>query len=339
MWRGCSRGASDNAAANVFFGGGTPSLLPASVVAQILRVIDEYIGIAGDAEVTLEANPGASEHGAWGDYVMAGVNRLSLGVQSLDDYLLNRLGRIHDAHTAIQSLRAARAGGLAKINADLMYALPGQTPASAQADVLRIMDLGVEHISHYQLTIEEGTPMASNLPPDLPDEQSVLAMENACRTELAAGGFERYEISAFARFGQRCAHNLNYWRYGDYLGVGPGAHGKITGSAGSIARSVAVASPRQWLDFSGTDQAVAEQWVLSREEVVFELFANGLRLREGILPGEAQINTGLPWAELERHVKHLLESGWLEWQGGRLCATAEAFEMLDTALESILPAS
>ncbi|MCG5529403.1 radical SAM family heme chaperone HemW [Halorhodospira halochloris] len=326
-------------AVSVFFGGGTPSLLPAAAVQRILEAVGEQIGLAWDVEVTLEANPGARERGEWCDYRAAGINRLSLGVQSLDDHLLRRLGRVHDSRAALSALEQAHAAGLTRVNVDLMYALPGQTQSSAQADVTRLVNLGVKHISHYQLTIESGTPIAQNPPADLPDEQAQAQMESACREQMAAAGLKRYEVSAFAGPGQQCVHNLNYWSYGDFLGIGPGAHGKLTLAPGKIVRTEAVASPQQWLRSAGTESADARDWQLSRDEVVFELFANGLRLVDGIAPCEAQANSGISWTELEDCVGQLIKDGWLEWRAGRLRAADGAFEMLDSALEFLLPAS
>jgi oxygen-independent coproporphyrinogen-3 oxidase len=262
-----------------------------------------------------------------------------LGVQSLDDDLLGRLGRIHDSRVALQAIDAAQAAGFARLNADLMYGLPGQTVSLAHSDVQRLLDLGVKHLSHYHLTLESATPLGRAPPGDLPDEHSLLAMEGACRAEMAAQGLDRYEVSAFAAAGQQCRHNLNYWTYGDYLGIGPGAHGKLTLAPGEIVRQVAEGSPQRWLQVSGTDQAIAEQWALSRDEVVFELFANGLRMPAGISPCTAEQNTGLAWRNLERRVAHLLDNGWLEWNSGRLSVAESRFEMLDAALESLITAS
>ncbi len=224
---------------SVFFGGGTPSLFSPDSVAQVLSGARGLLPFAADAEVTLEANPGTLERGRFADYAAAGVNRVSLGAQSFDDDKLEQLGRIHagrEIEAAVEDLRAA---GIGNFNLDLMYALPQQTLEEALADVARAVELAPTHLSHYQLTLEPGTPFARR-PPQLPDDEAAYDMQLACQEAIAAAGYAQYEVSAYAQPSRRCAHNLNYWQYGDYLGIGAGAHGKITDSAGgSIVRTAA----------------------------------------------------------------------------------------------------
>ena len=202
-------GAAGRAAVSVFFGGGTPSLLAAETVAEILAGIARTVGIASGGEVTLEANPGTIDPARLRELRVAGVNRLSLGVQSFDDRLLEGIGRIHSAREARRAFEQARGVGFENLNLDLMYGLPGQSPAAALADLETALALGPEHLSHYQLTLEPGTPFHRH-PPALPGEATIAATERVCRARLAGAGFERYEVSAFARPGARCAHNLNY---------------------------------------------------------------------------------------------------------------------------------
>ncbi|MBN8480319.1 MAG: radical SAM family heme chaperone HemW, partial [Xanthomonadales bacterium] len=222
--------------ASVFFGGGTPSLFSPAAIARILDGVAARLAIVPGAEVTLETNPGTVEHGRFAGYREAGVNRISFGVQSFDDAMLHRLGRIHSADEATRAFAEARAAGFDAINLDLMYALPRQDLAGALADLERAIALAPEHISHYQLTLEPNTLFAAK-PPPLPDSDSAWDMQEHGQALLAAHGYAQYEVSAYARAGHRCAHNLNYWTFGDYLGIGAGAHAKLSDAAtGTIRR-------------------------------------------------------------------------------------------------------
>ncbi len=211
----------------IFFGGGTPSLLSAAFYDQLLREIGERLSLNPAAEVTLEANPGALESRSLAAYGEAGINRLSLGAQSFSDRALARIGRIHSAWEVAYSFRAARAAGFTNINLDLMFGLPQQTLGEAQADIQQALARNPEHISHYPLTLEPGTPFGEQ-PPPLPAEELVWEMQQVGLEQLSSAGYTQYEISNFARRGWRCAHNLNYWHFGDYLGIGAGAHGKLS---------------------------------------------------------------------------------------------------------------
>ncbi len=213
---------------SVFFGGGTPSLFPPEAIAEILDGASARLNFARDCEITLETNPGTVEHGRFDGYLRAGVNRISFGVQSFDDEKLRALGRIHSSAEAEAAVKLAQDAGFDNINLDLMYALPNQSVQGALHDVERAIALVPAHVSHYQLTLEPNTAFAAN-PPPLPDDEAAWAMQEACQAKFAQAGYAQYEVSAYARDGRRCAHNLNYWRFGDYLGIGAGAHGKITG--------------------------------------------------------------------------------------------------------------
>ncbi|MDR1853865.1 MAG: radical SAM family heme chaperone HemW, partial [Azoarcus sp.] len=217
---------------SVFIGGGTPSLLPAGELERLLDALRARLLLSPGAEITLEANPGTVEAARFRDFRAAGVTRLSLGAQSFDDGLLRAIGRIHDGDEARAALEAATAC-FERVNVDLMFALPGQTAAMALADVETALEFGVGHLSCYHLTLEPNTPFAHD-PPALPDEDAAADMQDAIEARLAAAGFEHYEVSAYARAGQSCAHNLNYWTFGDYLGLGPGAHGKLTTADGVV---------------------------------------------------------------------------------------------------------
>ena len=282
---------------SVFFGGGTPSLFAPQDFARLLTELRRRMEFAGDAEITMEANPGTIEHGSFVGYRDAGINRVSLGAQTFAPRALERLGRIHtadDTHRAVQELRAA---GIVNFNLDLMYALPDQTLEEALDDVRTACTLEPTHLSHYQLTLEPGTVFHSR-PPPLPDDEAAWRMQSECQALLAAAGYAQYEVSAFARGGWQCRHNLNYWRFGDYLGVGAGAHGKLSLSLpGRILRT---AKPKQPRDFqqrvadarSGSD-AVGERHFIAAADLPFEFMLNVLRLNEGFANRDFEARTGL----------------------------------------------
>src|SRR5690606_33372038 len=244
----------DRPIGTVFFGGGTPSLFPPGAIADILAGAAGRLRFADDVEITLEANPGTTEHGRFAGYREAGVNRISLGVQSFDASMLQRLGRIHGRDEAIAAARDVVEAGFAELNLDLRSALPQQDLAGALADVEQAITLQPTHISHYQLTIEPHTPFAAQ-PPPLPDDDLAFAMMRACQECLAAAGYVHYETSAYARPGHACRHNLNYWRFGDYIGIGAGAHGKLTVD-GKVRRRWKQRHPRHWLQQAGTAAAI-----------------------------------------------------------------------------------
>ena len=212
----------------VFFGGGTPSLFPPEHIDRFLQGASSRLRFAPGCEITLETNPGTAEHGRFELYREAGVNRLSFGIQSFDDGCLQRLGRIHDSGEAEAAVKLAQDAGFDNINLDLMYALPQQTLAMAERDLERAFALQPTHVSHYQLTLEPNTMFAARPPQGIPDDDASWDMQEHCQALLAAHGYAQYEVSAYAQPGRQCAHNLNYWRYGDYLGIGAGAHGKLT---------------------------------------------------------------------------------------------------------------
>src|SRR5882724_5358102 len=215
---------------SIFLGGGTPSLFSPNSIARVLDVTRRHLRVAADVEVTMEANPGTIERGRFAEYRAAGVNRVSLGAQSFNAQRLETLGRIHSPEETRRAAQELHGAGIENFNLDLMYALPGQDVAEALQDVEAAIALAPTHISHYQLTLEAGTVFAAQ-PPDLPGDDTAAQMLTACGERLAAAGFAQYEVSAYARRGRRCRHNLNYWTFGDYLGAGAGAHGKLT-SAG-----------------------------------------------------------------------------------------------------------
>lgn len=322
---------------SVFLGGGTPSLFTARQIGRLLDAVGARLAVTADAEVTMEANPGTVERGRLRDYRAAGVNRLSLGVQSFDDGTLRRLGRIHGAAEAVAAFREAQAAGFAAINLDLMYALPGQTVAAALADLRQAAALDPGHLSWYELTLEPNTRFFACPPPDLPGEEEALAIERAGLALLADAGYERYEISAFARPGLRCRHNLNYWRFGDYLGVGAGAHGKLTDPAGAVRRRVKPAHPRAYMERMEAGAPVPANPV-APADVAFEYMLNALRLLDGFSEAEFPARTGLPFAAVAPTVAELRRAGLLERAGpGAWRPSARGFALLNDLQAAFLP--
>lgn len=321
----------------VFIGGGTPSLFPPAAIARLLEALDRHLGLAAEAEVTLEANPGTVEQGHFHGYRAAGVNRLSIGVQSFDADALRRLGRIHGPEEARRAVRAARQAGFQRINLDLMYGLPGQTPAQALTDVEAALDLTPAHLSHYQLTLEPGTPFHTRPPADLPDETRLLAMETACRERLAAAGMARYEVSAWAHPGEACRHNLNYWRFGDYLGLGAGAHSKLTDpTRGEIRREARVRHPGAYMAQAGTPGAISELRRLQNSDIVLEFMMNALRLADGFHRDDWRRHTGRPTALWQTPVAEAVADGLLSDCGGRIRPTRRGWQLLDGLLQRFL---
>jgi oxygen-independent coproporphyrinogen-3 oxidase len=307
---------------SVFFGGGTPSLFAPELIARLLDGVRERLPLAADAEITLETNPGTVEHGRFDGYLAAGVNRISFGVQSFDDDKLKRLGRIHSAGEAEAAVKSAQDAGYANINLDLMYALPQQTLDGALADVERAVALAPTHISHYQLTLEPNTAFAAN-PPPLPDDDHAWAMQEACEARLAAAGYGQYEISAYAQPGRRCVHNLNYWQFGDYLGIGAGAHGKLSDAAsGQIHRRWKTRGPRAYLEAAGGPGRIGGDNVVAVNELPFEYMLNALRLVDGVPMAAFAERTGLPPERIAAALAAARQRGWLHDDPQRLHTTA-----------------
>jgi oxygen-independent coproporphyrinogen-3 oxidase len=295
---------------SVFFGGGTPSLFAPDRIAAILDGVAARLPLAADAEITLETNPGTVEHGRFDGYRAAGVNRLSFGVQSFDDEKLIALGRIHSAAEAERAIKEAQDAGCANLNLDLMYALPGQTLDGALADLERALTLAPAHVSHYQLTLEPNTLFAAH-PPPLPDDDDAFAMQEACQARLAAAGYAQYEVSAYARPDRHAAHNLNYWTFGDYLGIGAGAHGKITDAAtGVILRSAKLKVPERYLARAGGG-AFGSVHAVAADERAFEFMLNALRLVDGVPLALFAQRTGLDAATIAAPLAAARRQGWL----------------------------
>ena len=321
------------AVVSVFMGGGTPSLFPPEAIARLLAAARRHLTLAADAEVTLEANPGAIERGAFREYRAAGVTRVSLGAQSFSAEALRALGRIHSPAETCRAAGELHAAGLANFNLDLMYALPGQERAGALADVDAALSLAPAHLSHYQLTLEPGTVFAAR-PPPLPDEDAAAAMLEECAARLAAAGFTHYEVSAYARPASECRHNLNYWNFGDYLGVGAGAHGKLTfPERGAIVRTVQPREPRRYLAAAPGDLA---RTPVPAAELPFEFMLNALRLAAGFSLGDFSARTGLGADRIAAPLARLLGRGLLERTAGGYRASALGSRFLNDLLTEFL---
>ncbi|HXZ91397.1 MAG TPA: radical SAM family heme chaperone HemW [Burkholderiales bacterium] len=319
-------------AASVFIGGGTPSLFSPDAIDRLLSELRARLPLEPGAEVTLEANPGTAEAARFRGYRAAGVNRLSLGVQSLDDRMLAALGRIHSAGQARHAVELALES-FDNVNVDLMYGLPGQTPEGARADIEQAAAFGVQHVSAYQLTIEPNTAFWSR-PPALPAHDACADMQLAVEEALAARGYEHYETSAFALPGRRSRHNLNYWQFGDYLGLGAGAHGKIS-FAERITRHERIKQPREYLRARGRTIALEKEVAVG--ELPFEFMLNALRLTEGFALALFRQRTGLPLAALESALARAEAQGFVERDWQRMRPTARGQRFLNEALALFLP--
>ncbi len=287
---------------SIFFGGGTPSLFSAAAIARILHGAEQLIGFAPAIEITLEANPGTVEQQKFKGFREAGINRLSIGIQSFNDAHLERLGRIHNGAEALSAIDIARQAGFDNINLDLMHGLPEQTPEQALADLQQAIDLQPEHLSWYQLTIEPNTAFHSQ-PPLLPLENTLEHIQGRGHALLDSAGFSAYEISAYARPQRQSQHNRNYWQFGDYLGIGAGAHGKITDISGQkIIRSRKTRQPVDYLSrLTQGKTYLAEQFSLDEAERPLEFLMNALRLRQGVPIKLFAERTGMPLTTIEAH--------------------------------------
>jgi putative oxygen-independent coproporphyrinogen III oxidase len=318
---------------SVFIGGGTPSLFSGAAVARLIEGIARELELAADAEITLEANPGAVEADRFAAFRAAGVNRLSIGIQSFRDDRLRALGRVHDGGEARRAVTLARAAGFDNVNLDLMYGLPGDDVAGALADLAQALALAPAHLSWYQLTLEPNTAFERR-PPRLPTEERVLEMETQGRALLAAAGYARYEISAYAQPTRRCRHNLNYWQFGDYLGVGAGAHGKITrlGPA-CLERRAKTRSPRTYVETAGTPASVRVERLTQPREIGTEFMLNALRLVEGVPEQWFVERTGQPLEAVVAERRLGIARGWLADVPGRLQPTSTGLALLNRLLE------
>ena len=322
---------------SLFIGGGTPSLFSAEALDRLLSGLRARLPLRPDLEITLEANPGTVERSKFAEFREIGINRLSIGVQSFDDGHLHALGRIHDRRAAIAAAEAAHAAGLDNFNLDLMFGLPGQTVEQALSDIACALALQPAHLSYYQLTLEPNTRFYRS-PPLLPDDETIDVIQERAQEELARHGYPRYEVSAYARADRRCRHNLNYWEFGDYLGIGAGAHGKLSDpAAGQIQRLWKVKHPRDYLARAGTPAGVGGDAPVREAELPLEFLMNALRLVEGVPAALFGERAGLPLAALEPGWSQARARGLLENDPERLQASELGLRFLNDLLQAFIP--
>lgn len=320
---------------SVFIGGGTPSLLSAAAIDQMLTMLRSYLNLLPDAEITLEANPGAVEAQRFKDYAASGINRVSLGIQSFNDAALKALGRVHDAAQAQQAIAVAQSC-FPRVNLDVMYALPGQTLEQAQSDIRTALSFGTEHLSLYHLTLEPNTVFAK-YPPVLPDDDLSAAMQDQLIALSQAAGLEQYEISAYAKPGAHSRHNLNYWEFGDYIGIGPGAHGKLS-FHDRILRTATVRSPQSWMEQAvlrdGSHYAHHAQ--VPEADLPFEFMLNVLRLRAGVPATYFQERTGQSLAQVLPTIRELIDKKLLAADPVRIKTTDMGWRFLNDVQSAFL---
>lgn len=321
---------------SVFFGGGTPSLFEPLQIERILTTVDQRLGLTKHCEITLEANPGAVEADRFRGFRQAGVNRISLGIQSFDDEQLKRLGRVHDADQARRAIQAAVDAGFERFNLDLMYGLPQQTVESALADLDAALQFEPRHLSWYQLTLEPNTAFFRQ-PPSLPDSDKLADIQMAGIERLQAAGLQQYEVSAWAVEGQECQHNLNYWQFGDYLGVGAGAHAKRCLPDGRLQRRSRMRSPDRYLALAGSAACITEERVVTGGDLLFEYLLNVLRLKAGVDLLHCQQHTGWSPEQVLGRLESPLSHGLLVKQGQKLLCSPRGWELLDSILSDLLP--
>lgn len=318
---------------SIFIGGGTPSLFSAEALKRLLDGIQARTGWQPDIEITLEANPGTFEQDKFSAYRERGINRLSIGVQSFNSQHLQQLGRVHDGDEALRAAQIARQAGFERINLDLMHGLPNQTPAQAMSDLQQALELDPGHVSWYQLTIEPNTVYWSK-PPQLPEDDCLWDIQEQGQALLASHGYRQYEVSAYARDGQQARHNLNYWQFGDFLGIGAGAHGKVSHADGRIERYWKTRQPDDYLR-DGKPKLAGRQ-LLGNDELPFEFLMNALRLTAGVPVGLFAERTGLPLEVLQQARLQAQQRGLLSADPQRLAATAHGQLFLNDLLQMFL---
>lgn len=319
----------------VFLGGGTPSLFSPEAIDRLLSGVRARVTLAPDCEITLEANPGTTDQARFEGYRRAGINRLSIGVQSFDADKLKVLGRIHGPDEAVRAAEAARAAGFDNFNLDLMFGLPRQTVDEALSDVRTAIELNPTHLSVYQLTIEPNTFFHTH-PPELPDDDAIWAMQEAIEALLAQHGYRQYEVSAYSQTGRACRHNLNYWRFGDYLGVGAGAHAKLTHAQG-ITRLVKQRQPAAYLDTARNAKGIVSETNVTPADAAFEFMLNALRLTQGFPPALFAERTGLTLAAVEKSLIEAETKGLLAGDHTLIRPTALGRRFLNDLTALFLP--
>ena len=320
---------------SIFIGGGTPSLFSAESIDSLLQGVRKICNWDEGVEITLEANPGTFEQQRFNDYRKAGINRLSIGIQSYNPEHLKVLGRVHNSNEAIQAAQIAREAGFDNFNLDLMFGLPAQTTVQALDDLQQAIDFNPNHLSWYQLTIEPNT-LFHHKPPQLPDHELQWDIQQAGQSLLAKHGFEQYEVSAYAKQQQMCRHNLNYWQFGDYIGIGAGAHGKLTGTDGVIKRYQKYRQPKQYLDNASMGEFRSSSKTLEAKDLPFEFMLNALRLKSGIDHTVYQERTGQTFSSIKNTVEQAKALGLLQDTQQRIVCTEHGWRFLDDTLSLFL---
>ena len=322
---------------SIFMGGGTPSLFSPESIDRLISALRARLTFSPDIEITMEANPGTVELGKFNEFNHAGINRLSIGIQSFNDEKLKSLGRIHGRKEAIRAAELAHDANFNSFNLDLMYGLPYQSLAQAVEDIETAIALEPKHLSHYQLTIEPNT-FFHHQPPAVPDDDKLWEMQEACQTSLAKHDYAQYEISAYSKKDYQCQHNLNYWQFGDYLGIGAGAHGKLTNAPEQkITRSWKVKQPQDYLDKATSDKRISGEKILTSNDAAFEFMMNALRLNDGFETEIFQHHVGLPISSVEKSLKQAEEKNLIHWELKRIKPTETGRQYLNTLLELFMP--
>ena len=320
---------------SVFMGGGTPSLFSPDAIAELIDAVRARLPLLPQCEITLEANPGTFERQRFAAFAQAGVTRLSVGVQSFNDAMLHAIGRVHSAAQACAALEEA-ARHFPAFNLDLMYALPGQTLPALQDDLAQALAFAPPHLSIYHLTIEPNTVFATRPPAHLPEDDLAYSMLDAITAATAQAGLERYEVSAYARAGHSCVHNRNYWEFGDYLGIGAGAHSKLS-FAHRIVRQVRLRDPQRYMQGALAGQALAQEHEVPHADLAFEFMLGALRLRHGFALADFTARTGLSTASIEPILRQAESQGWLERDWQRVWPTERGFDFLSDLQALFLP--
>jgi oxygen-independent coproporphyrinogen-3 oxidase len=319
---------------SIFIGGGTPSLFSPDAINRLLRGIEQLVTLKDNLEITLEANPGTFESPKFAEYRALGINRLSIGIQSFNDKLLKKLGRVHSSREAIIAAEIAHRAGFENFNLDLMFGLPDSSPENSKTDIATAISLKPAHLSFYQLTLEPNTYF-HKFPPQLPNDELIFSTQKHCQKLLAAHGYQQYEVSAYSQPGLHCWHNVNYWQFGDYLGIGAGAHGKLTQALPDmITRSFKPKSPEQYLSDTHKNGGAD---VISVADLPLEFIMNHLRLKQGFTMETYQSTTGLAITTLEPALSTCLKQGLLIYQDNHYYCSEQGWNFMDNVLEKFMP--
>jgi len=320
---------------SIFIGGGTPSLFSAKSIGRILSQVDQHLSVTNNVEITLEANPGAFEAEKFKTFRQTGINRLSIGIQSFNDHHLKVLGRIHNSEKAHRAINMAQDAGFEKINLDLMFGLPEQTVEQAVQDIKHALSYQTGHLSHYQLTLEKNT-IFYKYPPTLPVDDQIWKMQTECQNKIS-DQLSQYEVSAYAAEQQQSKHNVNYWQFGDYIGIGAGAHGKLTNSHGEISRYWKKKQPREYMNTAGKPECIGGENTVIESELPFEFMMNALRLKSGFTLQQFTQRTQLHASTIEPTLAILIDKQLLKLHNSFYRSTNQGWNFLNNTLEHFLP--